>query len=139
MLPAEHSSKAEDAENQTPIAAVLFRGAHVTGTSSLSPPLLSPPDGGSFREEDTDVDERLPCAARVVPIARQALHAATRMIHGVAAPARRAPFEGAFRAQRAEHRRAVGRGAVVPRPVRQAGAGAVGVMARPGPAAIARA
>lgn len=59
------------------------------------------------------------------------------MIDVVAALARRAPFERAVGAQRAEHRGAVGLGAIVPNPVRKARASAVGVVARPGTAAIA--
>lgn len=43
---------------------------------------------------------------------------------------------GAFDAESAEHRRTVGRRAVVSRPVRQAGAGAVREVARSGPAAV---
>lgn len=61
------------------------------------------------------------------------------MIDVVAAQAGCAAFEGALRAPRAEHRGAVRLGAIVPHPVRQARAGAVGVVACARPAAIIRA
>lgn len=47
-----------------------------------------------------------------------------------------APLGGAFDAEGTEHRRTVGRRAVVSSSMRQAGAGAVREVARPGPAAV---
>lgn len=76
------------------------------------------------------------CATWIVAIARKAVYSATQIIHVVAAFARRATVRGAFRATRAEHRRAVERGAVVAHPVRQARAGAVGVVTCSCPAAV---
>lgn len=79
------------------------------------------------------------CAARVVPITRKAIYSAAGVIHVVAAHTSRAPVERALRASRIEHRGAIGLGAIVPHPVRQARARAVRVMACPCSATIARA